>query len=191
MDWDYLTSGPGDRRMGRYAVVAFLPDHLEATIAPLREKYDPIHSVIGSHITVVFPFESARPMDELAGLIKAETDRWNPIDLGLSSIDDFYPKVPVIFWRVEIAPGLIDLYRGLYSRLDMEIPYHNYVPHVTLAREISHHRVLPVKEAIVSYLPQERFEVRAIDLVAPLNEQKWVSVRRFPLNGPLLSPDGL
>ena len=52
---------------------------------------------------------------------------------------------------------------------------------VTVAKEISQHRVMLVKDAIASYLSRERFEVDAIDLIAPLPERRWVSVRTFPL----------
>ena len=61
------------------------------------------------------------------------------------------------------------------------MPCKSYQPHVTVAREISDHRVMLVKEKIVPYLPNESFVATAVDLVAPVAGQNWVSVRTFPL----------
>ena len=56
-----------------------------------------------------------------------------------------------------------------------------FVPHVTVAKEISDHRVVMVKERILPYLPDEHFYASSIDLVAPDAGDHWVSVRTFPL----------
>jgi 2'-5' RNA ligase len=167
----------------RYAVVVFLPQHLDEIIAPLRERYDPIYNLVASHITLVFPFESDRPLDELTGLIRAETARHEVIPVELESIGDFYPHSPIIYWRVRKNEALNELYYRLYSCLGLPLPYKQYQPHVTVAREISNHRVMLVKDKIVSYLPHERFIADKVDLITPLSGNRWVSVRTFPLAG--------
>jgi len=174
---DHLT----ERRHGEYAVVIYLPRDLDATIAKLREKYDPDYNLISSHITLVFPFESQMPIDELTALLKSEIDQVAPITLHLGSIGDFYPRAPVIYWSVDSNEELTSLYYRLYTRLDLPLVFKDWVPHVTVAKEISQHRVMLVKDAIASYLSRERFEVEAIDLIAPLPERRWVSVRTFAL----------
>jgi len=170
-----------NRRQVKYALVAYLPIELDKIIAPLREKYDPLYDLIASHITIVFPFETDRPLDELAGIIGHETSTELEVELELGSIIDFYPKTPVICWGVKKCEQLTSLYYRLYSRLGLTLPFKDYQPHATIAREISHHRVLLVKENIVPYLPNERFTMSTLDLVTPLVENKWVSVRTFPL----------
>ena len=177
----YRSDHYAERRHGEYAVVVYLPRDLDATIAKLREKYDPDYNLISSHITLVFPFESQMPIDELTALIKSEIDLVSPITLQLGSIGDFYPHAPVIHWSVDPSEELTALYYRLYARLDLPLVFKDWVPHVTVAKEISQHRVMLVKDAIASYLSRERFEVEAIDLIAPLPERRWVSVRTFPL----------
>jgi hypothetical protein len=54
---------------------------------------------------------------------------------------------------------------------------------VTVAKEISDHRVVLVKEKIVPYLGEESFEAETIDLIAPTANKQWVSVRTFTLSG--------
>ncbi len=170
-----------DRRQIKYALVAYLPVELDKIIAPLRGRYDPLYDHIASHVTVVFPFETDRPLDELAGIIGNETSTELEIKMELGSIIDFYPKAPVICWEVKKSEQLTSLYYRLYSKLGLTLPFKDYQPHVTIAREISFHRVLLVKENIVPYLPNEKFATSSLDLITPLAENKWVSVRTFPL----------
>jgi 2'-5' RNA ligase len=181
LHYNYFVGEDDDTRPNRFAVVAFLPQELDAMIAPLREKYDPIYNLIGSHITIVFPFESERTVEELTGIVSSETSGRTAVPVELSSIGDFYPQTPVIYWAVKANPALNELYYGLYSRLGLPLSQKLYLPHVTVAREISPHRVWPVKDNIISYLPDESFLVKSLDLVTLLPRHNWVSVRTFPL----------
>lgn len=182
--YDYFPESKPQRRFDRFAVVIFLPSHLDEIIAPLREKFDPIYNLVASHITLVFPFESDRSLEELTAVIAAETKNQNSILIELNTIGDYYPRFPVIYWNVKKNEDLSNLYYRLYSRLELPIPHKEYQPHVSVAREISNHRVMLVKEKIVSYLPNERFYTNKVDLITPLGESKWVSVRTFPLSEP-------
>ncbi|MEW5993591.1 MAG: 2'-5' RNA ligase family protein [Candidatus Zixiibacteriota bacterium] len=182
--FNYLLYNQEDRVQNRYAVVIFLPPHLDEIITPLREKYDPLYNLVASHITVVFPFESSRSLDEITGIVRRETARQPVMQIELTTIGDYYPDYPVIFWKVKRSEELHNLYICLYSGLNLPLPYKEYQPHVTVAREISHHRVVFVKDKIVSYLNRERFFARHIDLISPMAGNKWVSVRTFPLAEP-------
>ena len=138
---DHLT----ERRHGEYAVVIYLPRDFDATIAKLREKYDPDYNLISSHITLVFPFESQMPIDELTALLKSEIDQVAPITLQLGSIGDFYPRAPVIYWSVDPSEELTALYYRLYARLDLPLVFKDWAPHVTVAKEISQHHQNPAR----------------------------------------------
>lgn len=164
-----------------FAVAIFLPPELDELIAPIRERFDPDYDICASHITIVFPFESTLPLDELAEGIREEVSGIEPFEIELDSIGDFYPHAPIIYWKASPVDQLNRLYKSLYARLDFPLPHRDFIPHVTVAREISHHRVMLVKERIVPYLPKEKFTVRAIDLISPVAHHRWVSVRTFAL----------
>ncbi|MEA3296592.1 MAG: 2'-5' RNA ligase family protein [candidate division Zixibacteria bacterium] len=183
MELGYFLDNSENRRHNQYAIVIFLPAHLDKTIASLREKYDPKYNLISPHITLVYPFESKKSLDELAAVVKMETDSRDTIRVKLNSIGDFYPRIPAIYWNIAENEKLTQLYFHLYSRLGIPVPFKQYLPHVTVAQEISYHRVMLVKEKIVNYLPDEEFLAKAIDLITPLPGGKWVSVRTFPLTG--------
>ncbi len=172
-----------ERRHQQYAMIIFLPQPLDAVIAPLRERFDPIYSLVSSHITIVFPFETQMRIEEIAAAVSAETQKQPAIEIELDSIGDFYPRSPIIYWKIKKNNELCELYYRLYSQLGVALPHKIYEPHVTVAREISDHRVMIVKEKIISYLPSEKFQASSIDLVTPLVNERWVSVRTFSLSG--------
>jgi len=184
-------SSLGDRRRKTYAVVVFLPHALSSTIAPLREQFDPLYNLVAPHITVVFPFETNRPLSELTSLLKNETDEQKSFLIQLDTVGDFYPKSPTIYWNVKKNNNLSELYYRLHVCLGIPIPFKTYLPHVTVAREISHHRVIIVKEKIASYLADDKFFAGSVDLIAPLVDDKWVSVRTFPFKGFTANPPAI
>jgi len=181
MEFRYLLDHIDERRHNRFAVVIFLPEPLEQVISPLRERFDPIYNLVSPHLTLVFPFDSDSSLEELVAAVKIETEQQPAINIKLSSIGDFYPNDPVIYWGVRENKDLADLHLRLYVRLGLALPYKKYTPHVTVAREISYHRVHVVKDKIIDYLPDERFLSRTVDLITPIAGNKWVSVRSFPL----------
>ena len=183
MNYEYHNSLLQDRRSRQYAVVLYLPDYLDAMACGLREKYDPDYNIIDSHITIVFPFESDQPVDGLASIITLIANAQEPFEVTLDDLADFYPRAPIIYWSLHKNEPLQKLYYDLTVGLGLALPFADYVPHVTLAREISNHRVMLVKENICAYLCREIFMAEAIDLITPLADNQWVSVRTFSLRG--------
>ena len=184
MNYNFSCHSLSGSRPNMYAIVIFLPPALDEVISSLRERFDPEYSVVDSHVTVVFPFESSLSLDKISGIIREESSKIEPLEITLDSIGDFYPTVPLIYWQVADNPSLSMLYKSLYTRFELALPHRKYVPHVTVAREISYHRVMLVKEKIVSCLPREQFYARAIDLVSPVADHRWLSVRTFSLPQP-------
>lgn len=165
-----------------YAVVIFLPTHLDELIYPLRQKFDPLYNKVPAHITIVFPFETDRSLNDLSAIIQQALPNIRPITIELESIGDFYPASPIIYWKINACEPLRQIYQNLHSKLELPIPFKQFVPHITIANEISTHRVMLVKERIVPYLPNEKFEAHSIDLIVPIAYEKWVSVRSFALS---------
>ncbi|MDZ4724085.1 MAG: 2'-5' RNA ligase family protein [candidate division Zixibacteria bacterium] len=169
------------RNPKQYAVVIFLPATLDGIIAPLREKYDPDFKLISSHVSLVFPFQTKRSLDEVASIISQEIVKLGAFQLELDSIGDFYPDFPIIFWQVKQNEHLKKLCLVLHARLDIPLPHKKYCAHVTVAKEISPHRVMLIKEELFPYLPDEKFSPQSVDLIAPVADQNWVSIRTFPI----------
>jgi 2'-5' RNA ligase len=183
MSYSYTSGDYGPTTQKKYAVVIYLPQRLERYVAQLRERFDPDYDIVAAHITLVFPWATQTPLTDLSAIIAAEACKCPPVKVRLESVGDFYPGAPIIYWAVSPEESLRCLYRHLYAALDLPLPFKELVPHVTVAKEISPHRVMMVKDQIASYLPQETFDVTAIDLISPVADHHWVSVRTFPLTG--------
>jgi 2'-5' RNA ligase len=113
--------------------------------------------------------------------VRTELENVQDLKIELHSIGDFYPEFPIIYWATQANKALDMLYKNLHARLEVSLPYKAFTPHVAVAREISDYRVMLVKDRIAGYLPDESFVARAVDLVAPVAGQNWVSIRTFPL----------
>ncbi len=170
-------------KLSRYAVVSFLPESLDLIVASIRRRFDPDYNVIASHLSIVFPFSTDKPLDVVSDIVKRAADSTPPLAIQLNSIGDFYPAFPLIYWSVKRHNVIYQLYRTLYADLNLALPHKQFNPHVTVAREISAHRVVFVKDQIAPYLFDDHYEAESIDLVAPLASGNWVSVRTFPLSG--------
>jgi len=165
-----------------YAIVIYLPSELDQVIGSLRERFDPDYDLISAHMTLVFPFDTTRTLAELSQIISPIVQQSGPLKIQLGSIGDFYPDTPIIYWCAKSNPELNRLYKRLYAELDLPLPHREFIPHVTVAKEISRHRVVLVKDEVASYLSDETVEVKAVDLVSPVAEGHWVSVRTFPIS---------
>jgi len=183
MSYNYTSGELNQATRKKYAVVIYLPQRIERYVASLRERFDPDYDIVAAHITLVFPWETAHPLTELSAVIAEEARKCPPVKIQLDSVGDFYPGTPIIYWAVAPEEPLRGLYRHLYANLDLSLPFKELIPHVTVAKEISPHRVMMIKDQIASYMPKESFEARTIDLISPVADHHWVSVRTFPLLG--------
>ena len=168
----------------RMAVVAFISNPLESIVTRLREKYDPDYAIIAPHISIVAPFGTNRSITEVADIVGNEISKQSILDIRFDTLEDYYPACPHICWGIEANEALTSLYLGLYTALDIPLPHKEFRPHLTIAQEISEHRLIFVKEKIAPYLPEESLTLEEIDLVAPLVRDNWVSARTFVLPEP-------
>lgn len=179
MRYGYRSQPDDEPKPSEYGIVAFLPPYLETIVRPIRERFDPEYSLIEGCVTLVAPFQTRRPLHEISDVVGRVAAQQQPVSLELDGIQDFYPEYPLIVWKLIVNPELNCLYKELYTSLDLAVPYRSFCPHVTVAREISQHRLMLVKEKIFPYLPRETFTLEAIDLISPIAEGNWVSVRTF------------
>jgi len=179
MLYGYRQEEPAPQGKIRMAVVAFLPDSLNAIVARLREKYDPDYAIVAPHITIVSPFETDRPVAEVADTVSRIIQTCPSLELKFDTLEDYYPTCPLICWAIKKCEELTSLYIELHTALDIPLPYKGFYPHLTVAREISDHRLIFVKEKIAPYMPEESVKLEEVDLVAPIARSNWVSVRTF------------
>lgn len=165
----------------QFAVVIFLPAEIEMAIAPMREKYDPDINLIAGHLSLVLPFSTAMTLPQVSGLIRESIDTVGAFDVTLETVGDLYPTFPIISWTVQHSPKLHELYLKLHASLQLPLAYKGFFPHVALAKEISEHRVVMIKEKLLEQLHEITFTPSAVDLISPVADGRWLSVRTFVL----------
>jgi len=184
MLYGYREDETGPHLLSRMAVAILLPDDLNTVVARLREKYDPDYAIVAPHISVVAPFETDKPLSEIAEMVASIIQSKQEMEIEFDSVQDYYPDCPQICWGIKPNETLTRLYIELHNALDIPVPYKGFRPHLTLAREISEHRLMIVKEQLAPYLPEEAVAVEEIDLLAPVTHNNWVSIRTFFLSEP-------
>ncbi len=106
----------------------------EYIINAIREKYDPLHNLVGPHITLVFPFQDEMSNIELEKKLEdclMKTKSFKLLLQGISKQHDVYGNY--VFLNVKLgSKEIIDihknLYRDIWGREDNQL----YVPHMTI-----------------------------------------------------------
>ncbi len=181
LHYAYSPDPAANRGHRRFSLVIYLPAEIEGIVQPLRERFDPDCGIIPPHVSLVFPFVTELPLDDLSVLIREHVDRLTDIEVSLQELGDFYPDYPIIYWSLEESVALHEFCLSMHSHLGLPAPCKHFFPHVSIAREISNHRVMLVKEKIIPYIEPVSFRPQAVDLLAPAAGDNWVSVRTFVL----------
>lgn len=157
------------------AIVIFPQFNNVRLINEIREKYDPLFNYIAPHITLVFPFESNIPTNELIKYIKQSLVGVEKFSLAMSGItgsSDGY-----IFLDVKKGNDkIIEMHDKLYEGLLKE--HHNrfipYFPHLTLGRlrdEKMHQEA--VKSLLTFY---ETFETEVEEIAVEIIDSEEKSI---------------
>lgn len=107
-----------------------------STINCIRNKYDPLTSILPFHITVVFPFEIDIDKEELEGIIERAICGIKPFKVILDGINmhtDLFGNY--LFLGVKDDSGsIVKLHDRLYEALPNTKQYNHYIPHVTIGK---------------------------------------------------------
>jgi 2'-5' RNA ligase len=128
--------------MTQYAIVAFPVLEALGAIESVRRRFDPLASLLKSHVTLVFPFIDAADEVNLLNHIARAVSGMHPFSILLSEVtveDDGY-----LFLNVAAgADRFIDLHSRLYTGLlaHHRSPSHEYRPHITLGRLSEQHEL--------------------------------------------------
>lgn len=119
----------------RYAIVIFPKFDNENQMDQLRHQFDPLASVIRPHLTLVFPFESDLPLEQIRGHVQFAIQGVLPFEVilrGITGSDAEYLFLNVKHGNDQIIQLHDRLYTGLLlSHLNRE---HTYIPHLTIGR---------------------------------------------------------
>jgi 2'-5' RNA ligase len=106
-----------------------------ADIEAIRTSYDPLAGKIAPHVTLVFPFDIAVSVDDLAAHVRRTAGMTEPFEMTLGraeSKDNGYVWFPVVKGRMQVLCLHDRLYSGVLG--EFRSAAHVYEPHMTVAQ---------------------------------------------------------
>jgi 2'-5' RNA ligase len=119
----------------QHAIIAFPTLRLSDRVESIRRRFDPLATLLGAHVTLVFPFADESIEPRLDQHIAQAIAGVAPFDFGLTvptAGDGGY-----LFLNVTAGAGhFVQLHERLYTGVlaPHRSPTHSYIPHITIGR---------------------------------------------------------
>src|SRR5216683_3270856 len=162
------------RTLWRRAIVVVPPPLDMALVQPIRERFDPMVSLMPCHITLVFPFESDLSAEHLRAHVELATEGVTPFAITLTGITG--SESEYLFLEVERGRArIIGLHDRLYSEpLKAHLSRtHTFTPHVTVGRLRNH----AAFEAALAAVAQNEIQIQTVArsvAVYRMAEDQWL-----------------
>lgn len=172
------------QRPNVFALVIYVPEPLGRFLDDLRRELVP-HYNPHAHVSVLPPRAISEGWQAASDQARALTEGWAPFEVELTSIQ-LFQRTEVIY--IEIGAGASELCR-LHtamnsSALEFAEPY-VYHPHITLAQEIPHDRVVELTELAhrrwAEYSGPRAFRAERAVFVQNTVDNCWVDLAEYSL----------
>ncbi|MHA6251719.1 YjcG family protein [Oceanobacillus sp. CAU 1775] len=120
--------------------IAYFPSkEIQDVANSYRKRYDPRYAMIPPHITLKDKFKIPEgKMNEVIAALKDIAQNTEPFKININKVSSFEPTTNAIYFKVEPSDEIIELEEKLQSGVFENTRKHPFVPHVTLAQELSH-----------------------------------------------------
>ncbi len=169
-----------------YALVAYLSGPLGDLVNSLRSQLNPHHADLLAHITVLPPRPLVISEDAAIEEAQERCDEWEPFEIEIGAPANFLPVNGVVYLRVAIgAEQMCKLHQALHQgHLAAPEPY-DYVPHITVAQEMTDQDTAKVQERVrqrlAAYHGPRRFLVEKLIFVRLTPEGNWLDLAELQL----------
>lgn len=125
--------------MMNYGIAFFPSNHIQNAANSYRKRYDPRYSLIPPHVTLKDKFHIPDDeLDEIVAELKKIANETKPFPYAIEKVSSFEPVTNTIYFKITPTPEIMELERKLHSGKLKNTRKHPFVPHVTLAQELSH-----------------------------------------------------
>ncbi len=170
------------QRLNVFALVIYIPPPLGTFLDDLRRELVPNYNP-HAHVSVLPPRALMVDWQQASDQAKALTEGAAPFDVELTSIEVF-PVTDVIY--IEIGAGGADLYKlhaAMNSAALASDEAHPYHPHITLAQEVPHDRVVELTELArrrwAEYRDGRTFRAERAAFVQNTTDDCWVDLAEY------------
>ena len=171
-----------------YAVVSYIPGRLGNLIDSLRRRFDPGLAAWLAHVTVLSPRPLPESLEISLEAVRQQSASFEPFDVTISHVESFWPVSGVVYLGIsDGADRLAQLHDSLNAGPLAYTEPHSYVPHVTIAQELSLLEKNTVMEEVrlewARYAAESSFHVESLFLVKKTPENRWIDLAPIPLGG--------
>jgi 2'-5' RNA ligase len=150
-----------------YTIIAPVPKHLAAAIAPYRRRFDSQANLIPPHLSILSPFEFAGQPEALEWHLDDIGESHAPIKVALVSWDvlengGYELRLPVMAGRPELEELYRNLLTGPLSAMAGQQPA--YAPHLSLGRLATPGEIERARAALAGFEPHFSFRVGVLEL---------------------------
>ncbi|KKB73306.1 MULTISPECIES: YjcG family protein [Bacillus] len=122
----------------KYGIVLFPSKKLQDIANSYRKRYDPNYALIPPHLTLRAPFESSEEdIGKVVAHLRELSKEMAPVTLKITKFSSFAPVNNVIYMKAEPTRELTELHEKMYSGVLEGKPEYAFVPHVTIAQNLS------------------------------------------------------
>lgn len=168
-----------------YTVIAPVPKHLAAAIAPYRRRFDSQANLIPPHLSILSPFEFTGQYEALEWHLDDVGESHAPIKVALVSWDvlengGYHLRLPVMAGRSELEELYHHLLTGPLSTLAGQQPA--YSPHLSLGRLATPAEIERARTVLAGFEPHFSFRVSVLELWQRTGTgQPWQFLKKFSL----------
>ncbi|KGR80541.1 YjcG family protein [Ureibacillus manganicus] len=168
----------------KYGIVAFPSKKIQDLANTYRKRYDSHYSKVTPHITLKEAFEVEDvDIQAISEKISSIAKKYAPLKIHASRISSFFPITNVIYFKIEPTEQLTNLHDELHSEIKIGKPRHVFVPHITIAQDItaSEHDDVYGQLRMVGVNQQDTID--RIHLLYQLEDGSWTTYETYKLTG--------
>lgn len=167
----------------KYGIAIFPPREIQDFANSFRKRYDPRYSFIPPHVTLKSPFTlKERKLEDVVQHLDKVAAETPSFDIHFNKVSTF-PTSNVIYFAIRDEAPLIRLHEQCNSDLLFDEEEYDYVPHLTIAQELSTAEMHDIYER----LRMNRIDLSAVidrfHLLYSMENDMWTVYQTFLLKG--------
>ncbi|QCR31607.1 YjcG family protein [Lysinibacillus sp. SGAir0095] len=168
----------------KYGIVAFPSKKLQDLANTYRKRYDSHYSKITPHLTLKEAFEAdENEIGTISKAIASIAENHAPLTIHASKISSFFPTTNVIYFKVEPTNELKKLHQDLQEQLNIGMPKHVFIPHITIAQDLTETEHDDIYGQLRMIGVDEQEVIDRIHLVYQLEDGSWTAYDTYRLTG--------
>lgn len=168
----------------KFGIVAFPSKKLQDLANTYRKRYDSHYAKVTPHITLKEGFEvEEADIKVITEKLSFIAQKYAPINIHASRVSSFFPITNVIYFKIEPSEQLSKLHDDLYSEINIGNPRHVFVPHITIAQDITAAEHDDIIGQLRMVGVNEKDTIDRIHLLYQLEDGSWTTYDTYKLTG--------